>query len=79
LFYEPKGQRLEFNRESNPKIPLFDLGNNVDYIGLRVGNLTKQPPTLIPNVDDMVGEMITLMQVLVEELAVASNVDGDDE
>lgn len=45
LCWKPRGRRFKFNREFNPKIPTFDLGNNINYASLKVGNLIKQTPT----------------------------------
>ncbi len=59
---KPKRQRNEFTKEGNPDLALFDMGNNVDHVGLQVDvNPTNRvvATTQYPNVDDMVGELIT--------------------
>jgi hypothetical protein len=57
LHKELKGQRIQFTRKGNPKLTLFDLGNNFDHAGLKVidhsqANDTPIPP---PNVNVMNG------------------------
>jgi hypothetical protein len=36
LCWKPRGRRLKFNNKSNLEIPTFDLGNNANYVGLRM-------------------------------------------
>jgi hypothetical protein len=58
---------------------MFDLGNNVDHIGLKMIIPFEHAPTLPLDVNEMVGELITLAQLLVEDMVVRSNYDDDGE
>jgi hypothetical protein len=72
----------EFTKEGNPELALFDMGNNVDHVGLWVDvNPTNRVAIAAqyPNVDEVVGELITWAQILVEEIATTSTGDNDDE
>jgi hypothetical protein len=80
LCKEPRGQRIQFTQGGNPKLTLFDLGNNSYHVDLRMidhsqANVTPIP---LPNVDVLVGQLITSTQVLVEEMAIASEHDNDE-
>ncbi len=58
---------------------MFDLGNNVDHACLRVIISLELAPTPILDVSGMVGELITLAQVLVEEMAITSHCDNEED
>jgi hypothetical protein len=49
---------------------MFDLGNNVDHVGLKMIIPLEHAHVLAPNVNGMVNELITSAQVLVEEMAI---------
>jgi hypothetical protein len=58
------------------------MGNNVDHVGLRVDvNPTNKVviASQYPDVDEVVGELITQAQVLTEEIATTFEGDNDDE
>ncbi len=57
----------------------FDLGNNFDHVGLRLINPTKAmaTPSLSNQMDEMVRELITPTQILVEEMAISSKFDNE--
>jgi hypothetical protein len=62
LRWKLKGWRSEFTRESNPELALFDMGNNVDHVGLWVDvNPTNKVVVAspYPDIDEVVGELIT--------------------
>jgi hypothetical protein len=77
LHKEPKAKRIQ---EGNPKLTLSDLGNNSKHASLRVIDHSQTNGTLVPppNVDAMVGQMITPTQMLVEEMAIAFEHDDDE-
>jgi len=80
LCKEPRGQRSQFTQEGNLELTLFDLGNNYNHVGMRMIDLS-QPPTSVPPpniVDAMASELITLTQILIEEMATFSNHDDDE-
>ncbi len=66
-------------REANLELAMFDLGNNVDHACLRMIISLELAPTPVPNVSGMVGELITLTQVLVEEMAITSYCDDEED
>jgi len=66
-------------RETNLELAMFDLGNNVDHACLRVIILTKPTPTPIPDVSGMVGELITLAQVLIEKMVITLDCDDEED
>jgi hypothetical protein len=56
------------------------LGNNVDHVGLRVANPREASTAPQPqnHVDDLDGQLITLAQVMVEEIVVSFECDNDE-
>jgi hypothetical protein len=82
LCQEPRGQRSEFTREGNPELALFDMGNNADHVGLRVD---VNPTNIVvaiaqyPDANEVVCELITQTQILVEEITTTFEGDNDDE
>jgi hypothetical protein len=81
LCQDPIKQRLEFSRGFNPKPSIFNLGNNANYVGLKITTILEQAPTLLPNTNEMFGKLITLAQVLAKKLVVEFKNDdeGDNE
>ncbi len=76
---EPKGSRLEFIKETNPKLALIDFGNNSNHLGLKlITNPTDDVVPALPNVEMLIGDLITPTQIMVEEMAVASKDDESD-
>lgn len=58
---------------------MLDLGNNVNHACLRVIIPFEHAPTLAPYVNEMVGELITLAQVLAEKMVGIFDCDDDEE
>ncbi len=61
-------RRSKFIEEVNPKLAMFDLGNNVDHVGLKMIIPLEHAHIPAPDVNAMVNELITPTQVLVEEM-----------
>jgi hypothetical protein len=57
---------------------MFDLSNNANHVGLRMTIPLEQIVAPLQKVNEMDGEIITLAQVLVEELIVAFEGDDDE-
>jgi hypothetical protein len=58
---------------------LFDITNNSNHASLKVTNPIEAIVTPLPNhVDVMAGELITLAQVLVKEMVISLECDGDE-
>jgi hypothetical protein len=58
---------------------MFDLGNNVDHVGLKMMIPSKHAPTPILDVNETIGELITLAVVLAEKMVVRFDCDDDKE
>jgi hypothetical protein len=58
---------------------MFDLGNNVDHVGLRMTIPPKQVATPIQNANEMDGQIVTPTHILAEELAMVSEGDDDEQ
>jgi hypothetical protein len=62
-----------------PKLMLFDLTNNVNHASFRMTNPIEVIVIPLPNhLDAMVHELITLAQVLVEEMTISSKCDVNE-
>ncbi len=77
LHRELKGQRSHFTKKGNLELTLLDLGNNFDHSGLRVTNHSHVVTKPTPNMNVVTGELITLTQVMAEEMVVAFEDDDD--
>jgi hypothetical protein len=76
---EPEGARSKFIKKTNPKLALFDLGNNFNHPGLKVTtNPIDDVVPMLPNVEMLIGDLITPTQVMVEKMAIPSKDDEND-
>ncbi len=82
LWQELHGRKLEFFKNTDLRLILFELGNNANHYSLKVENAIKEvaTPTFQNHVNGQFdGEFIGPNQIMVEEMAISFKCDDDDD